>query len=325
MVVERARVKHWNSSVVVVFAHRRIMSTTSSTYLMMGAAAIAGLSAYWIATAYRKPTNKDFDRLLARIEEMQRRLDGMKKWEEENESSNDGKNEYNKFGRKYSKTKGKKICSTQRQQQQQQEEVKKSDESNSDNDSNANVLPPPYEEENSVFSPPHTIVTKPKEDKATQFLKGQDSVSHHSIKAQASTSSTSICRTPVPIVLISDPGQDLDDEMMLIMARHLVNLNLISLEGVIANLSPSFARARLTRGMFVSLLTNRRIIPLSHAAFHKMTLSSRRIPPLSSYLHLSLVFLVSFLGHRNAGPVGITSCTRRHWLRWGGCTWKTSE
>ena len=36
--------------------------------------------------------------------------------------------------------------------------------------------------------------------------------------------------------------------MMFIMARHLVSLDLIQLEGVIANLSPSFARARLTRG-----------------------------------------------------------------------------
>ena len=276
------------------------MSTTSATYLMMGAAAIAGLSAYWIATAYRKPTNKDFDLLLARIEEMQRRLDGMKKWEEENESSNDGKNEYNEFGRKYSKTKGKKI-----HQRQQQEQVKKSDESNNDNDSNANVLPPPYEEENSVSSPPHTIITKPKEDKATQFLKGQDSVSHHSTKAQASTSSTSICRTPVPIVLISDPGQDLDDEMMLIMARHLVNLNLISLEGVIANLSPSFARARLTRGMFVSLLTNRRIIRhFRHDAFlhcHLICMS------LSYFSSLSWVTgTLDMLGLHRV-PVGIGS------------------
>ena len=55
-------------------------------------------------------------------------------------------------------------------------------------------------------------------------------------------------QSPVPIVLISDPGQDLDDEMMFIMARYLVSLDLISLKGVVANLSPSFARARLTRG-----------------------------------------------------------------------------
>jgi len=53
---------------------------------------------------------------------------------------------------------------------------------------------------------------------------------------------------PVPIVLISDPGQDLDDEMMFIMASHLHSLGLISIRGVVANLHPSSARARLARG-----------------------------------------------------------------------------
>mmetsp|Transcript_30201 Transcript_30201/g.63100 ORF Transcript_30201/g.63100 Transcript_30201/m.63100 type:complete len:605 (-) Transcript_30201:62-1876(-) len=53
---------------------------------------------------------------------------------------------------------------------------------------------------------------------------------------------------PVPIVLISDPGQDLDDEMMFVMSSHLQSLGLISLRGVVANLHPSLARARLTLG-----------------------------------------------------------------------------
>jgi len=53
---------------------------------------------------------------------------------------------------------------------------------------------------------------------------------------------------PIPIVLISDPGQDLDDEMMFIMSSHLHSLGLISLRGVVANLHPSLARARLARG-----------------------------------------------------------------------------
>jgi len=53
---------------------------------------------------------------------------------------------------------------------------------------------------------------------------------------------------PVPIVLISDPGQDLDDEMMFIMASHLQSLKLISIRGVVTNLHPAPARARLTRG-----------------------------------------------------------------------------
>jgi len=71
------------------------------------------------------------------------------------------------------------------------------------------------------------------------------SLSPHIESAPASTS-----RNPVPVVMISDPGQDLDDEMMFIMSSHLHALGLISVRGVIANLHPSLARARLTRGTF---------------------------------------------------------------------------
>lgn len=74
---------------------------------------------------------------------------------------------------------------------------------------------------------------------------------HGSVSDADSTSSNENStkeHEPVPIVLISDPGQDLDDEMMFIMARHLVSKDLIELKGVVANLHPSFARARLTRG-----------------------------------------------------------------------------
>jgi hypothetical protein len=221
-------------------------TTTLSTNLLIGAAAIAGLSAYWIITTYRKPS-KDVDFLRANLEALQLRLNNLEKREQEKKTS--------KLRRQDSPPKWKSKSFSQRQQQQQQKHVRQSDESIKDDDSNANVLPTSCEEEDSVFTPPQTIITMPKEDKAMQFLRGKDSVSHqidsvshHSIKAQASETSLSIDRAPVPIVLISDPGQDLDDEMMLIMARHLVDLKLMSLEGVIANLSPSFARARLTRG-----------------------------------------------------------------------------
>jgi hypothetical protein len=231
------------------------MSTTTSppTNLMIGAAAIAGLSAYWIVTAYRKPLNdsNDVDFLRAKLEKLQVRLNDLEKREEEKKRS--------KLRSQDSPPKRKrKSFSQKQQQQQQQEQVRQSDESIKNDDSNANVLPPSYEEEDSMFTPPQTIITMPKEDKAMEFLRGKDLVSgqkdsvsrhsNHSIKTQASATSMSIDRAPVPIVLISDPGQDLDDEMMFIMARHLVDLKLMSLEGVIANLSPSFARARLTRG-----------------------------------------------------------------------------
>ena len=53
---------------------------------------------------------------------------------------------------------------------------------------------------------------------------------------------------PVPLVLISDPGQDLDDEMSYIMLRYLVKKGLVELRGIICTLAPAFDRARLCRG-----------------------------------------------------------------------------
>ena len=52
----------------------------------------------------------------------------------------------------------------------------------------------------------------------------------------------------VPIIMLTDPGQDLDDEMAFVMARYLVNLGFIDLRGVITTLTPAFDRARLARG-----------------------------------------------------------------------------
>ena len=53
---------------------------------------------------------------------------------------------------------------------------------------------------------------------------------------------------PVPLVLVSDPGQDLDDEMSYIMLRYLVKKGLVELRGIICTLAPAFDRARLCRG-----------------------------------------------------------------------------
>ena len=53
---------------------------------------------------------------------------------------------------------------------------------------------------------------------------------------------------PVPLVLVSDPGQDLDDEMSYIMLRYLVKQGLVELRGIICTLAPAFDRARLCRG-----------------------------------------------------------------------------
>lgn len=94
---------------------------------------------------------------------------------------------------------------------------------------------------------PRTIVTKDKKDKPLLIPK-QLNPTGSDMDSSSTDSHDPSKYEPVPIVLISDPGQDLDDEMMFIMARHLVSVNLIDVKGVVANLHPSFARARLTRG-----------------------------------------------------------------------------
>lgn len=53
---------------------------------------------------------------------------------------------------------------------------------------------------------------------------------------------------PVPLIVISDPGQDLDDEMAYIMLRYLKQKNLVDIRGIVTTLYPAFDRARLCRG-----------------------------------------------------------------------------
>lgn len=55
------------------------------------------------------------------------------------------------------------------------------------------------------------------------------------------------------LVFISDPGQDLDDEMTYIMLRHLVEEGMVDVLGIIATLTPAFDRARLCMGTLASL------------------------------------------------------------------------
>ena len=53
------------------------------------------------------------------------------------------------------------------------------------------------------------------------------------------------------VLFISDAGADLDDEMALILLRHLVELGLVDVLGVVANLqarAPSRARRRARDG-----------------------------------------------------------------------------
>eukprot|EP00931_Biecheleriopsis_adriatica_P048487 TRINITY_DN28009_c0_g1_i1.p1 TRINITY_DN28009_c0_g1~~TRINITY_DN28009_c0_g1_i1.p1 ORF type:complete len:815 (-),score=122.46 TRINITY_DN28009_c0_g1_i1:29-2425(-) len=55
------------------------------------------------------------------------------------------------------------------------------------------------------------------------------------------------------LIMISDPGQDLDDEMMFIMLRYLVERDLVDVQAIICTLAPAFDRARLCRGTLSSL------------------------------------------------------------------------
>ncbi|KAH8049880.1 hypothetical protein JL722_11662 [Aureococcus anophagefferens] len=53
---------------------------------------------------------------------------------------------------------------------------------------------------------------------------------------------------PEKIVMFTDAGTDLDDEMAMIFARYLIEFNFIDLLGVVSVLHPSFKRAQLARG-----------------------------------------------------------------------------
>ena len=50
------------------------------------------------------------------------------------------------------------------------------------------------------------------------------------------------------IVLITDPGQDQDDEMAMVLLRDMVHRGFFNCRAVVANLRPSIDRARLARG-----------------------------------------------------------------------------
>ena len=53
----------------------------------------------------------------------------------------------------------------------------------------------------------------------------------------------------VQLLVICDPGQDLDDELMLLSMSALIAFGLVKCLGVITTLGPAAARATLARGM----------------------------------------------------------------------------
>ena len=59
---------------------------------------------------------------------------------------------------------------------------------------------------------------------------------------------TSCAQRASPLVVLTDAGQDLDDEMTLVLMRALTDKGLVECKGAVATLAPSRARARLVRG-----------------------------------------------------------------------------
>jgi len=64
----------------------------------------------------------------------------------------------------------------------------------------------------------------------------------------ASLAGVSSLPDPYPMIVFTDPGQDLDDELAMIMLRSLVAQRFVRPIGLVANLHPSDARARLLKG-----------------------------------------------------------------------------
>ena len=69
----------------------------------------------------------------------------------------------------------------------------------------------------------------------------------------AALSGLSLSPEPYPIILFTDPGQDLDDELALIMLASLTRRKYVRPIAVVANLHPSLERARLAKGTLTQL------------------------------------------------------------------------
>jgi len=75
-----------------------------------------------------------------------------------------------------------------------------------------------------------------------------DSSKLRSLLHDASLAGLSISPEPYPIVIFTDPGQDLDDELALILLASLVERRYVRPLAIVANLHPSRERARLAKG-----------------------------------------------------------------------------
>ena len=65
---------------------------------------------------------------------------------------------------------------------------------------------------------------------------------------QASTLAAHVAPPPTPCIIITSPGRGQGSEMVMVLAKAMVDLGLLELKAVIANLAPCRERARLVRG-----------------------------------------------------------------------------
>jgi len=78
-------------------------------------------------------------------------------------------------------------------------------------------------------------------------------------------------RYPHPAIIITDPGQDLDDEMAMILLRHLAEKDHITPLALVATLHPAKNRARLLKGTMRKLFMENTVVcvgsdgPTSHS------------------------------------------------------------
>eukprot|EP00929_Paragymnodinium_shiwhaense_P014537 TRINITY_DN122459_c0_g1_i1.p1 TRINITY_DN122459_c0_g1~~TRINITY_DN122459_c0_g1_i1.p1 ORF type:complete len:388 (+),score=67.27 TRINITY_DN122459_c0_g1_i1:84-1247(+) len=97
-------------------------------------------------------------------------------------------------------------------------------------------------------------------------------------------------KAPPPAIVMMDPGEDLDDEMSIILLTCFEQRGLLSLRGIVTTLAPSELRARLTRGILDEL--GMRHIPVAkgsdggsegkNTAFHRHPCMAKRKIPLDS-------------------------------------------
>ncbi len=72
----------------------------------------------------------------------------------------------------------------------------------------------------------------------------------------AATFTIPLPKIPYPIIDITDPGKDLDDEQKFVLLAGLQRVGIANIAAIVANLEPPLERARLAKGTFNALRLN---------------------------------------------------------------------